>query len=56
MEGPDRLWGKSFDNAEWLTKSEVGYITHVVVRDRSSGVTIHDTAGSTHFDCSRLSV
>ena len=29
-------------------------MTHAVVRDRASGVTIRDTAGSTHFDCSRL--
>ena len=56
---------KSFDNEMlmvralfrrkvWLPKCEIGFVTHAVVRDRASGVTIHDTAGSTHFDCSRL--
>ena len=54
IEGPDRLWRKSLVDAEWLPKCEIGYVTHAVVEDRSSGVTIHDTAGSTHFDCSRL--
>ena len=55
MEGPDRLWRKSFDEGEWMPKCEVGYVVHAVVRDRSSGVTIHDTGGSTHFDSSRVS-
>ena len=54
IEGPDRLWRKSFGNAERLPKCKIGYVIHAVVRDRASGVTIHDTAGSTHFDCSRL--
>ena len=54
IEGPDRLWRKSFDNAEWLPKCEIGYATHAVVRYRASGVTIHDTAGPTHLDCSSL--
>ena len=55
MERPDNCWIKSFDDAEWMPKCEVGYVVHAAVRDRSSGVTIHDTAGSTHFDSSRLS-
>ena len=32
-EGPDGLWRKSVDNAEWIPQCEVGYITHAVVRD-----------------------
>ena len=54
VEGTDKLWRKIFDNAEWMPKCAIGYVTHAVVRDRATGVTIHDTAGSTHFDCSRL--
>ena len=46
--------GKSFDSAEWLPKCEVSYDTNAVVRDRASGVAIHDSAGSTHFDNSSL--
>ena len=31
----------------------VGYVTHSVVRDRVSGIAIHDSAGSTHYDSGR---
>ena len=37
-----------------MPKCEVGRVTHAVVRDRASGVAIHDSAGSTHFDNGRL--
>ena len=55
MGGPDKRWRKSFDGAELMPKCEVGCVVHAAVRDRSPGVTIHDTAGSAHFDTSRLS-
>jgi hypothetical protein len=53
-EGQDGLWRKSFDDAEWMPKCEVGHVTHAVVRDRATGVAIHDSTGSTHFDNGRL--
>ena len=37
-----------------MTKCEVGYVTHAVVGDWASGVAIHDSGGSTHFDNGRL--
>ena len=55
LEGSDCFWRKGFDNAEWLPKCEVGHVTHSVVRDRESGIAIHDSAGSTHIDNGRLS-
>ena len=48
-EGPDSLWRKGFDNAKWMPKCEVGYVTHAVVRDRASGLAIQDSVWSTHF-------
>ena len=54
-EGTDSLWRKTFNNAEWMPRCDAGYVTHTVVRDRTSGVAIHDSAGSTHFDSGRLS-
>jgi hypothetical protein len=54
LEGQDGLWRKSFENAEWMPKCEVGHVTHAVVRDQATGVAIHDSAGATHFDNGRL--
>ena len=53
-EGRDGLWRKSFENAEWMPKCEVGHVTHSVVRDQATGVAIHDSAGTTHYDNGRL--
>ena len=36
-------------------RADVGCVTHAVVRDQSTGVVIHDSAGSTQFDSGRLS-
>ena len=36
-------------------RCDVGCVTHAVVRDQSTGVVIHDSAGSTQFDTGRLS-
>ena len=52
-EGQDGLCRKSFDDAAWMPKCEVGHVTHAVVRDRATGVAIHDSAGATHFDNGR---
>ncbi len=38
-----------------MPKGEVGHVTLLVVRDRESGIAIHDSAGSTHFDNGRSS-
>ena len=54
-ERSDNVWAKGFNNAEWMPKCDAEYVTHAVVRDRASGVAIHDSAGSTHFDNGRLS-
>ena len=53
-EGQDGLWRKSFENAEWMPKCELGHVTHSVVRDQATGVAIHDSAGATHYDNGRL--
>ncbi len=37
-----------------MPKCEGGHVTHAVVRDQASGVAIHVSAGSTHFDNGRL--
>ena len=37
-----------------MPKCEVGYVSYVDVRDRSSGVVVRDSAGPTHTDSSRL--
>ena len=55
LEGDDKLWRKSFTGAEWMPRCEVGFVTHSVVRDRTPGVVIHDSAGATQFDNGRLS-
>ena len=54
-EGSDGLWRKSFKGAEWMPRCFVGCVTHAVVRDQSTGVVRHDSAGSTQFDKGRLS-
>ena len=41
--------------AEWMPRCGIGYVTHSVVRDKSTGVVIHDSAGATQFDSGRLS-
>ena len=55
MEGPDRLWRKCFPDFEWISKCEVGYVTHAVARDGSWGLIIHDLAGPKHTANGRLS-
>ena len=55
LEGSDGLWRKSFVGAEWMPRCETGCVTHSVVRDDLTGVVIHDSAGTTQFDNSRLS-
>ena len=40
IEGKDRLWRKSFDNAEWLPKCDIGYVTHAVVRDQRISIAV----------------
>ena len=53
-EGPDGLWREEPTDPEWMPKCEVGCVTHAAVRDRASGMAIHDSAGSTHYDNGRL--
>ena len=38
-----------------MPRCEIGCVTHAVVRDQSTGVVIHGSAGSTQFDSGRLS-
>ena len=37
-----------------MLRCDVGCVAHAVVRDQSTGVVIHDSAGSTQFDNGRL--
>ena len=47
LQGPDGLWRKRFEGAEWLPKCEVGNIKGTVIRDSKSGVIIHEANGVT---------
>ena len=52
-QGPDKLWRKRFEKAEWLPTCDVGHVTHSIARDSTSGVLISDSA---HISASRKSM